>query len=420
MSEAPSTPYCIHVTANVVGASSESVSTSWPWWMIVLLIAGTVLLTYLAICIRKRFTRKSSAASDKRFSDHQEHATKQAEKHRRIVYTLTLKEVIASSYKPNTLLTLAPSNKKPCQTVLLTDEPLLVPELAFVDGNQSPKEVEQEKEQEAEKPTLIITIGDDTTSTDVGLVVNFIRNSHPDPATLSSIVILIDCPGGEMSEYGLMHEHIRRLTDAGYYVHAIADKMVCSGGYLAVCSASRISAAPFSHVGSIGVLCQLPNVSGICSKLGVRLDTITSGEHKQVHDMFAEKQTDAERQYTQDRLKKKHNHFQTVVRRFRKIEDPAAAFDGTVFSGADALDIGLVDDIATSNEILGKITDAATVHYLFLCKSKDKLDSTSLFSKVIQWALATAGAPKAPISLARLVGTAAAHLIGPTYWKDII
>ena len=94
------------------------------------------------------------------------------------------------------------------------------------------------------------------------------------------VVVRLTSPGGGVADYGLAAAQLRRLTAAGQQVTVCVDIVAASGGYLMASAATRIIAAPFSYIGSIGVIAGAPNVSRLLERGGVEWLERTAGKYK--------------------------------------------------------------------------------------------------------------------------------------------
>lgn len=117
------------------------------------------------------------------------------------------------------------------------------------------------------------------------------------------------------------------------------------------CVAQKIIAAPFAVVGSIGVLAQIPNFHQMLSRHGVKFEQETAGEYKRTLTMFGEN-TDTEREKLREQIEDTHTLFKEFVARNRPGLDMAEIATGEHWYGIRALELGLVDEISTSDDYL--------------------------------------------------------------------
>jgi serine protease SohB len=129
------------------------------------------------------------------------------------------------------------------------------------------------------------------------------------------------------------------------------DKVAASGGYLMACVAQRIIAAPFAVVGSIGVVAQLPNFHRLLERGGVDFELHTAGEYKRTLTLFGEN-SEAGREKLREQLEETHALFKDFIQEYRADVDLRRVATGEYWHGTRALDLGLVDEIKTSDDYL--------------------------------------------------------------------
>ncbi|MFT4098249.1 MAG: protease SohB [Rhodoblastus sp.] len=165
------------------------------------------------------------------------------------------------------------------------------------------------------------------------------------------IVVTIQSPGGLVSAYGLMAAQMQRVRRAGVELTACVDQVAASGGYMMAVVANRIVAAPFAVVGSIGVVAQVPNVNRLLKKLDVDYEEMTAGEFKRPISVLGPI-TDEGREHFREKLEETHVAFKDFVRENRPALNVEAVGDGDYWYATDALKLGLIDAITTSDEYL--------------------------------------------------------------------
>ena len=166
-----------------------------------------------------------------------------------------------------------------------------------------------------------------------------------------SVVLRLDNAGGMVSEHGLAASQLVRLRQRKIPLIVAVDKVAASGGYLMACVADRIVAAPFAVVGSIGVLVELPNFHRMLEHHGVDFELHTAGEHKRTVTLFGEN-TEAGRQKLQEQLETTHRLFKGFIVEYRPNVELDRVATGECWHASDALDLGLVDEIKTSDDLL--------------------------------------------------------------------
>jgi serine protease SohB len=172
------------------------------------------------------------------------------------------------------------------------------------------------------------------------------------------VLLRLESPGGVVHGYGLAATQLRRIRDRGLKLTVAVDKMAASGGYMMACVADRILSAPFAIVGSIGVVAQLPNFSRWMRERNIDFELHTAGEFKRTLTLFGEN-TEAGRAKFREELEHTFGLFKDFVAANR----PALKLDqvatGEHWYGTQALELGLVDAIRTSDDyLLERVADA--------------------------------------------------------------
>jgi len=163
------------------------------------------------------------------------------------------------------------------------------------------------------------------------------------------VAILINSPGGSPVQSRLIYQRIRDLAEEKQKpVHVFIEDIGASGGYMLALAGDQIWADPTSIVGSIGVISASFGLDKAIAKLGIERRVYTAGTNKMSLDPFQpEKADDIER------LKSLqldiHEVFKDMVRERRAGRlgpDDDALFDGRVWSGREAAELGLIDGLA--------------------------------------------------------------------------
>lgn len=165
------------------------------------------------------------------------------------------------------------------------------------------------------------------------------------------VMVRLESPGGLVHGYGLAASQLKRLRARGLKLTVAVDQVAASGGYMMACIADRIVAAPFSIIGSIGVVAQIPNFHRLLKKNDIDVELMTAGEHKRTLTMLGEN-TDQGRQKFQEELEETHQLFKNFVREHRRALDIDNVATGEHWFGTRARELGLVDEIMTSDEYL--------------------------------------------------------------------
>lgn len=194
------------------------------------------------------------------------------------------------------------------------------------------------------------------------------------------VLIKLDSSGGLVNAYGLAASQLQRLRDANLSLTVAIDKMAASGGYMMACVANAIIAAPFSIIGSIGVIAQLPNFHRLLQKNHVDFEQITAGEYKRTLTVFGEN-TRAGREKLQDEVNEMHELFKTFVKTHRPQVDLDQVATGEHWFATQAIDKALVDKLQTSDDYLLSRKDT---HDLYAVRYLFKQPFTKRFSNAIQ------------------------------------
>ncbi len=185
------------------------------------------------------------------------------------------------------------------------------------------------------------------------------------------VVVRLESPGGAVAHYGLAAAQLLRLKNAGLQLTVCVDVVAASGGYMMACVASRIVAAPFAYIGSIGVVIMMPNFNRVLDKNSVDVVQLTAGKFKRTVDPFTPI-TEEGKKKLQEELADCFQAFKMHVGLNRKglektIEEVAT---GEAWLAVHAKKRGLVDEIGTSDELLQKMAKHADVVVLDENKSK--------------------------------------------------
>ena len=176
------------------------------------------------------------------------------------------------------------------------------------------------------------------------LVRGYLKRAESDSG-VKAVVLRIDSPGGSAAASQEIASAVRRFKeDTGKPVVVSMGDVAASGGYYISVYADKIVANPGTLTGSIGVISQFIYIEGLLEKLGLEMETIKAGEHK---DMGIRPLTDEERQIMQDITQDLYQQFVVAAADGRRL--PVATVEalatGQPYTGAQALDLGLVDEL---------------------------------------------------------------------------
>ena len=162
---------------------------------------------------------------------------------------------------------------------------------------------------------------------------------------IKAIILRIDSPGGGVGPSQEIHSETRRTTQAKKVIASLGS-LTASGAYYIAAGADKIVANPGTLTGSIGVLMEFITIEELLKKIGIEMQVIKSGEFKDI-GALNRKMTDREREMLIRLLEDIRNQFVTAVADGRNMprEKVLEIADGRIFSGREAKEIGLVDNL---------------------------------------------------------------------------
>lgn len=175
------------------------------------------------------------------------------------------------------------------------------------------------------------------------------------------VVVCLENAGGLVHEHGLAASQLERIKQRNIPLTVAVDKVAASGGYMMACVADRIVAAPFSIIGSIGVLAQMPNFNRLLDKHGIDFEQVKAGELKRTLTMFG-KNTDQDRARLSEQMEETHALFKDFVAEHRTQIDIQKIATGEHWLGKKALQLHLVDELTTSDDYLLRKSESADVY----------------------------------------------------------
>ncbi len=182
-----------------------------------------------------------------------------------------------------------------------------------------------------------------------------------------AIVLRIDSPGGAVAPSQEIYDEIMSLRadeESRKFVVASLGSVAASGGYYIASAADRIVANPGTLTGSIGVIMEFARFEELLGKIGVHSEVITNsrGKFKDVGSPFR-KMTAEEQALLKSMMDNVYEQFVAAIADGREM-DPSEIYplaDGRVFSGEQALDNGLVDEIGGFEHAIGVAADLAGI-----------------------------------------------------------
>ncbi len=202
-----------------------------------------------------------------------------------------------------------------------------------------------------DKVAVIDVYGEITSSSDF---IRQLKKWNKDQS-VKAIVVHIDSPGGAVAPSQEMYQEILKVRTEGKIVVASFGSVAASGGYYVGCAADKIVANPGTLTGSIGVILSFPTAQKLMEKIGVGWETVKSGELKDVGS-FTRPMTPEDERMLKAVVDDTYEQFVEAVAeaRNRGREEIYPFADGSIFTGRQAYNIGLVDT-------LGSFEDAVSI-----------------------------------------------------------
>ncbi|ADL08889.1 signal peptide peptidase SppA [Thermosediminibacter oceani] len=183
-------------------------------------------------------------------------------------------------------------------------------------------------------------------------IVHQLHEASQDPS-IKALVIRINSPGGSAAASQEIYQEVLKVKEAGKKVVVSMGDVAASGGYWVASAADKIVANPATITGSIGVIMEFQNVEGLFEKLGLKVNVIKSAEHKDIGSP-TRPMTEEERAIFQGMVDDIYNQFIDVVAKGRKMdrEKVKELADGRIFTGRQAKELGLVDELGNFYDAL--------------------------------------------------------------------
>lgn len=206
-----------------------------------------------------------------------------------------------------------------------------------------------------------------------------IEQAFTDP-TVKAVILRVNSPGGGVSPTAEIHRKLKELKaeyDKPFYVSM--GSVAASGGYYVATPADKIFAEAATITGSIGVIMQNINFSGLAEKYGIKENTIKSGKHKDIMSTMRD-MTDEEREILQAMVDEMYDEFVQVIVEGRKMDEKTVRKlgDGRVYTGKQAQEVGLVDEVGNLDDTIDKLMEE---HQLNNARVVEYSHEVSIFSQ---------------------------------------
>ncbi|SEQ74242.1 protease-4 [Amphritea atlantica] len=203
----------------------------------------------------------------------------------------------------------------------------------------------------------VIADGEDASADNI---IGALRRAFDDEGT-KAVILRINSPGGSPVQSGYVYDEVKRLRalHPDKKVYAVILDIGASGAYYIAASADEIYADKASLVGSIGVVSSGFGFVDLMEKVGVERRNLISGENKTFLDPFSPLK-DKDRAFWQTVLDTTHRQFIEQVRKGRgdRLKENDQLFSGLVWTGEQALDLGLIDGLGSSSYVAREIVGA--------------------------------------------------------------
>ena len=218
------------------------------------------------------------------------------------------------------------------------------------------KEIQKKNKKDQKKPSkddavYVLNFNGDIQASEVSKLKHEINAILLSDTKCKEVVIKVESGGGSAYAYGLCAAELKRLVDNKIKLTVCIDKVAASGGYLMSCVASKIIAAPWAIVGSIGVIAQLPNFHRLLKKNSIDFEMHTAGEFKRTLTTLGENTEDGRKKFKSE-LEDLHLIFKDFVKEQRPQVDTKVVATGEVWQGDKAIEVGLIDELGTSDDYL--------------------------------------------------------------------
>lgn len=187
--------------------------------------------------------------------------------------------------------------------------------------------------------------------------------SFREDESIAGVLVEVNSPGGAIVPSQELYRELMRYRRHGKPLVVSMGSVAASGAYYLASAADRIFANPGTITGGIGVFIRVSRVDGLLEKLGVEITTLKAGKYKDIGNPHRE-MTPKERRLLQGMLDDFHNQFVQDVcegRRGLDCDSVRALADGRVFTGRQAVELGLIDTLGTSQDALAYLRNSVGV-----------------------------------------------------------
>jgi len=169
---------------------------------------------------------------------------------------------------------------------------------------------------------------------------------------IKAIILRINSPGGMVAPSQEIYQEVKKACREKKVVVSM-ESIAASGGYYIACTADKIVANPGTLVGSIGVILQIENIEELLSKIGLKREIVKSGKYKDIGSM-TRPMTEEEEAILQGFSDNIYYQFVDAVAEGRdmKREEVLKLADGRIFTGEQAIKLGLIDRLGNLQDTI--------------------------------------------------------------------
>jgi len=196
-------------------------------------------------------------------------------------------------------------------------------------------------------------------------IVKSALDSIKEDEKIKGIILQINSPGGDIVEVEKIYDKIQEIKKSKPVI-ALLENVATSGGYYCAVGTDKIISHPLTITGNIGAVIILYNVEELFEKkLGINMNVIKSGKHKDIGSPFRKMDIE-EKKIFQDLVNQAAKRFLDVVLKNRNIasEKVDMISDGRIFTGIQAKEIGLVDEIGNLEKAVSVIKEMTKIDKL--------------------------------------------------------
>lgn len=203
-------------------------------------------------------------------------------------------------------------------------------------------------------------------------IINQLKRFQEDK-NIAAVILKINSPGGTVAAVQEIYQQVQSLKKAKKKVVVSIGDIAASGAYYIACAADKIVANHGSLIGSIGVIMSLPNIEGFLEKIGVKVNIIKSGKHKDIGSLFRA-MSEEERGLLQGVIDNAYSQFFNVVAKNRMIkkQELMKIADGRIFTGEQAKQIALIDELGTYEDAIKLTSKLANIEGKPIIVEEDK------------------------------------------------